>query len=113
MSNPKTALELMKARYEAYTKGDIEFIKNTHDPKTAKGIDWKEAEEWSKNSKWLSLEIVETIAGTQFDKEGIVEFKAKYIDLISGEEVVHHERSYFVKKGRHWYYKGWLPINNS
>lgn len=25
MSNPKTALELMKARYEAYTKGDIEF----------------------------------------------------------------------------------------
>lgn len=27
MSNPKTALELMKARYEAYTKGDIEFIK--------------------------------------------------------------------------------------
>ena len=36
MSNPKTALELMKARYEAYTKGDIEFIKNTHDPKIAR-----------------------------------------------------------------------------
>ena len=109
MSNPKTALELMKARYEAYTKCDIEFIKKTHDPKTAKGICWKEAEEWAKNSKWLGLEIVEVIAGTQFDKEGIVEFKARYIDS-KGEEVVHHERSYFVKKGRHWYYKGWLEI---
>ncbi|WP_300340822.1 YchJ family metal-binding protein [Fusobacterium sp.] len=39
----------------------------------------------------------------------MVEFKARYIDS-NGEEVVHHERSYFVKKGRHWYYKGWLEI---
>lgn len=95
MSNPKTALELMKARYEAYTKCDIEFIKKTHDPKTAKGIDWKEAEEWSKNSKWLGLEIIETIAGTQFDKEGIVEFKAKYIDMATGEEIIHLTLKYF------------------
>ena len=48
--------------------------------------------------------------GLRFDKEGIVEFKAKYIDMATGEEIIHHERSYFVKKGRHWYYKGWLPI---
>lgn len=40
MTNPKTALELMKARYNAYVEGDIDFIKKTHDPKTAKGINW-------------------------------------------------------------------------
>ena len=111
MANPKTALELMKARYEAYVSGDIDFIKKTHDPKTARGINWKDAEEWSKNSKWLGLEIVETVRGTQFDIDGIVEFKATYIDLTTNEKIVHHERSYFIKKGRHWYYKGWLPIS--
>ena len=29
MSNPKTALELMKARYEAYPKEILNYIKNT------------------------------------------------------------------------------------
>lgn len=111
MANPKTALELMQARYEAYVQGDIDFIKKTHDPKTAKGINWKDAEEWSKNSLWFGLEIIETIRGTQFDTDGIVEFKAFYKDKISGKEFIHHERSYFVKKGGHWYYKGWLPID--
>ena len=82
MENPKTALELMKARYDAYVKGDIEFIKKTHDPKTIKGIDWKEAEEWSKNSKWLGLEILDVVKGETFDTEGIVEFKAKYFDIL-------------------------------
>lgn len=110
MQNPKTALELMKARYNAYVQGDIDFIKNTHDPKTAFGIDWNEAKEWSKNSKWLGLEIVSTFKGEVSDSDGIVEFKAKYIDLTTNEEVIHHERSYFVKKGKQWYYKGWLPI---
>ena len=43
--------------------------------------------------------------------DGIVEFKATYIDLTTNEKIVHHERSYFIKKGRHWYYKGWLPIS--
>ena len=109
MTNPKTALELMKARYNAYVQGDINFIKKTHDPKTAKGIDWKEAEEWSKNSKWLGLEILDVVKGETFDTDGIVEFKAKYFDLIENKEVTHHERSYFVKKGRHWLYKGCLP----
>ncbi len=50
MANPKTALELMKARYEAYVQGDIDFIKKTHDPKTAKGINWEDAREWSKTA---------------------------------------------------------------
>ena len=101
MTNPKTALELMKARYNAYVDGDIDFIKKTHDPKTAKGINWKETEEWSKNSKWLGLEILDVVKGEAFDTDGIVEFKAKYFDTAENKEVVHHERSYFVKKGRH------------
>lgn len=110
MSNAKTALELMKARYEAYTRMDIDFIKKSSDTKLAKKTDWKIVEEWSKNSKWLGLEIIKTAAGTQFDTEGIVEFKATYIDIPTGKKLIHHEKSYFVKKGRHWYYKGWLPL---
>lgn len=59
----KTAEELMRARYNAYVTGDIEFIKNTHDPDNMSGIDWAESENWSRESEWLGLEIVNTEKG--------------------------------------------------
>ena len=37
MTNPKTALELMKARYNAYVDGDIDFIKKHTTLKLLKG----------------------------------------------------------------------------
>lgn len=107
----KTAEELMRARYNAYVTGDIEFIKSTHDPDHMVGIDWAECEKWSKESEWMGLEIVNTDKGTETDDEGIVEFKATYRE--KGKTVVHHEKSYFVKKDGTWYYQKWLPLQGT
>ena len=107
----KTAEELMRARYNAYVTGDIEFIKNTHDSDHMAGIDWTECEKWSKESEWLGLEIVSTAKGTEADDEGIVEFKATYKE--KGKTIVHHEKSYFVKKDGIWYYQKWLPLQGT
>ena len=104
----KTAEELMRARYNAYVTGAIEFIKNTHDPDNMSGIDWAESEKWSRESEWLGLEIVNTEKGTENDNDGIVEFKATYKE--NGKTVIHHEKSYFVKKNGKWYYQKWLPL---
>lgn len=107
----KTAEELMRARYHAYETCDMEFIKESHDPDNTEGIDWAECEKWARESHWLGLEIISTTKGGEDDKDGIVEFKATYIE--NGKTIVHHERSYFVKKNGVWFYQKWLPITST
>ena len=107
----KTAEELMKARYHAYETCDMEFIKESHDPDNTEGIDWAECEKWARESQWLGLEIISTTKGGEDDKDGIVEFKATYIE--NGKTIVHHERSYFIKKNGVWFYQKWLPITST
>ena len=101
----------MRARYHAYETCDMEFIKESHDPDNTEGIDWAECEKWARESQWLGLEIISTIKGGEDDKDGIVEFKATYIE--NGKTIVHHERSYFVKKNGVWFYQKWLPITST
>ena len=111
LSEIKTAEELMRARYHAYETCNMEFIKESHDPDNTEGIDWAECEKWARESQWLGLEIISTIKGGEDDKDGIVEFKATYIE--NGKTIVHHERSYFVKKNGVWFYQKWLPITST
>ena len=111
LSEIKTAEELMRARYHAYETCDMEFIKESHDPDNTEGIDWAECEKWARESQWLGLEIISTIKGGEDDKDGIIEFKATYIE--NGKTIVHHERSYFVKKNGVWFYQKWLPITST
>ena len=73
-AEPKTAEELMKSRYTAYTIGNIDYIIDTHDPSTSKDISKEETEEWAKSSEWLGLEIIATEAGSTSDDKGVVEF---------------------------------------
>lgn len=106
-----TAEELMRARYEAYTKGDIDFIISTHDPLTAEDLDEDETRKWALESQWLSLEILNTKDGKENDEEGVVEFVVKYIE--KGIEKIHHERSLFIKRDGKWFYSGWLPLQGT
>ena len=68
----------MRARYAAYATGNIDFVIKSHDPATVGEIDRKNTETWSKNSKWLGLEILSTENGGENDEEGVVEFLARY-----------------------------------
>lgn len=111
LSEIKTAEELMRARYHAYETCDMDFIKESHDPDNTDGIDWVECEKWARESQWLGLEIISTTKGGENDNDGIVEFKATYIE--NGKTIVHHERSYFVKKNGVWFYQKWLPITST
>ena len=97
-----TALECMKARYCAYVKGELEFLKETHHPDFSKDTNWKETEVWSKESEWLGLEIVRTEAGEKDDDSGIVEFRASY--KFQGKRVDHQEVSEFKKVENKWYF---------
>lgn len=98
-----TAESLMRARYTAYEKQEIDFIINTcEDSDEVAEIDRKATEDWSKNSTWHGLQILRTEKGTESDEEGVVEFEATYTRKQIRD--VHHEMAYFKKINEEWVY---------
>ena len=98
----QTAAELMKARYVAYTTGDIDFIISSHDPETRENVSKEATEEWSLSAHWLGFEIRNTINGGPDDNEGVVEFVAHF--EVNGRRINHHEKSFFKKINGNWFF---------
>lgn len=104
--NPKkaiTAEKLMRARYSAFAKNNIDFIDSTHVPGTV-DFNKEEAQEWAQNSIWKKLEVVKVQEGLESDDKGIVEFKAYYDDQAKNQ-YIHHEIAHFEKIDGQWFYK--------
>jgi SEC-C motif-containing protein len=99
---PKTAEVLMRARFTAYAKLQMDFIESSHDPKFKDGNDMEANRKWAEQTKWLELQIISTEEGGPEDNEGVVEFKAKF-DAGDGEQW-HHELSHFNKRNGTWYF---------
>ena len=99
----QTPEALMRARYTAYVKQEIDFIINSCEKgeKIAE-IDRKATEDWSKNSTWHGLKILRTEKGGPDDTEGIVEFECIYTQ--KGIRDDHHEISGFRKIDGEWLY---------
>lgn len=93
---PETAEKLMRSRYTAYTRANIEYIKKTMVPEGRKDFDAVSAKQWAENSTWKGLKIVDTKLGGPADTKGMVEFIATY--AMKGEPGIdHHEVSSFRK----------------
>jgi SEC-C motif-containing protein len=95
-----TAEELLRARYTAFTQGEIDFILSTHHSRTVHEVKREEIEDWSKNSQWLGLKIVKVEAGTSNDQNGAIIFSAHY--QADGKAHDHWERSLFERENGHW-----------
>lgn len=99
------AESLMRARYTAYTQGNIDYIAETMSGPALTGFDPRRAAEWAKQIKWLRLQVVKTSAE---GNKAYVEFIAHY--LFQGRREKLHEVSEFHCIDQRWYYvKGkWL-----
>lgn len=95
-----TAEELLRSRYTAFTRGSIDYILETHHSKTRHEVKREEIEEWSKNSKWLGLKIVQKEAGQPKDEKGTLIFCALY--AVEGKQEEHWEQSFFEKENGAW-----------
>ncbi|MCQ2610310.1 MAG: YchJ family protein [Treponema sp.] len=99
----ETAEQLMRARYSAYEKVEVDFIINSCEKgEELAEIDRKATEDWAKNSTWHGLKIIKTEKGQPSDEEGIVEFEADY--TLKQMHDVHHETAYFKKVNGEWLY---------
>ncbi|MCM2323466.1 MAG: YchJ family metal-binding protein [Oligoflexia bacterium] len=94
-----TAEALLRSRYTAFTRGDVDYILGTHHSRTRGEIKRDEIEDWSRNSKWLGLEIVQQDPGETADQATII-FCARY--ETEGKPQEHWERSLFEKEAGEW-----------
>lgn len=106
----QSAEELMRSRYAAYAKTQVDYLMETTLPSQRSRHDFDGIQAWSENSTWEGLEIVETEAGGPEDEEGVVEFVALYNE--NGKERRHHERSNFRKVNDKWYYHNGKTLHN-
>ena len=83
-----TASDVMRSRYSAFVVGNIDYLEESNHPETRHLVNKDELRNWANESKWVGLEIVDTVDGGVDDESGEVEFKAKY--QVSGKEVIHH-----------------------
>ena len=88
-----TAEALMRARYSAYARGEIDFLFESLAPEARYDFDRKAVTHWATQSQWLGLDILSTEQGESGDSQGFVEFVAHFV--LEGEERAHRERSLF------------------
>ena len=102
LKQAETAEQLMRARYTAYSRVEMDFIERTHDPRTRDEFDLSSSREWAESTKWTGLEIVRTKQGHVDDEFGTVEFNATF----EGPEglQIHRELSQFRKQDGIWFY---------
>lgn len=98
---PLTAIALMKSRYAAYAKKEINYLLQTTHP----GLDtvYEDLEAWANSTTWTRLEILTSSDGLAHQSNGRIEFKAYYLDQATKTHQ-HHEKSEFSKIDGQWYY---------
>ncbi len=99
----QTAEQLMRSRYSAFVVANINYLMNTHHPKTRPSKDKKSILKWTRSVEWKGLEIITTSVCEPSSLEAYVEFKASFIE--DGTLANIHENSYFVKENGKWLYK--------
>lgn len=99
---PLTAESLMRSRYTAYVKTEIDYIYETTHPSQRSKFNRQESLQWSRNTDWQSLEVLRTEKGDETDDTGIVEFVARYRE--KSKAVQHHEIAEFKKEGGRWFF---------
>jgi len=97
-----TAVALMRSRYTAHVKADIDYIIETVHPEYRAQSDRKAIESWAKETVWERLEIIKTEKGLEGDDVGRVVFRAHYKH--HNNVKVHAEDSFFKKEGGKWYF---------
>lgn len=100
--SPATAEQVMRARYSAYVRREIEYILTSLHPAHRTDYDVKSTRAWAENAEWHKFEILNKTEGGAEDSEGQVEFVVSYAEKGIGKK--HHELATFKKEGGTWYF---------
>ncbi len=90
---------LMRSRYSAYTRGNMNYIARTMKGAALEEFDLDSAAAWAQSVRWLKLEVLRS---QQSDTQGFVEFIAHFV--LRGTKDTLHEVSEFKLFGQEWFY---------
>ena len=107
----ETAEQLMRSRYSAYVKKEIQWLRTSLHPGHRADFNEATSREWAERAEWLGLEILNTIRGGVSDSEGQVEFVASFSE--NGKRMEHREVSAFQKIDGVWYFKDGKPVSTA
>ena len=97
-----TAEALMRSRYSAFVKNNMNHILVTHDPSTRDTVDHEANQSWSSKADWKGLEVLSVSGGQAEDSQGTVEFRVNF--EMDGRPQTHHELSQFRKVKGAWFF---------
>jgi SEC-C motif-containing protein len=98
-----TAERLMRARFTAYSLGDVDFLIATTAAPQRETLDAEELADYCESIKCISLKILATEAGGPQDETGMVRFHASM--QVDGKRRLHAETSQFHREDGAWVYE--------
>jgi SEC-C motif-containing protein len=93
----------MRSRYTAYVLDDSAYLLRSWHPDTRPATLAGDP-----GLRWTGLDVLESTGGGLFDTEGLVEFRARYVE--DGRAGEMRERSRFVRHDGAWVYWGAVPV---
>ncbi|MBN2705028.1 MAG: YchJ family protein [Deltaproteobacteria bacterium] len=97
-----TAEDLLRARYTAHVKLEMDFVKDSNHPDQLSKYEPATARSWAEKSVWEGLEIVEISGGGVDDDTADIEFVAHFSQ--KDKKKTHHEQANFRKLAGEWYF---------
>ena len=70
----RTAEQLMRSRYSAFAKGEVDYLLQTHDQSESR----RALRQACRQTLWLGLSILAVDGGGADDREGTVRFEARH-----------------------------------
>jgi len=104
---PNTPEALMRSRYSAYVKSEVEYLKKTMRGAPLEQFNSEEVLDWLKNVRWQGLKIKKkssAISSQSIRDIAYVEFVAEY--KYQGRNYELREISKFSQQEGHWFYTG-------
>lgn len=98
----ENAEELLRARYTAHVKLEMDFVKESTHPEQLGKYEPTTARSWAEKSVWEKLEIVDRQGGGPDDDQGEIEFIAHFSQ--KGKSKTHHELAQFKKEAGKWFF---------
>lgn len=95
-----TAEALMRSRYSAFVKKQLDHIERTHAPEIREDFNRAEAERTAEECDWQGLEIRRT---AETGDNAVVEFVTRF--RRDNQDMIHHEISSFRRENGEWLYE--------
>ena len=103
---------LMRSRYCAYVRGDIEYLVATTLPAQQAGLDQESIRQWSTQSTWLGLEVLSHEPVANDPHHSFVSFNAHWQDA-SGAHTQFERSAFVCVKGRWYFLDPTVPLKAS